>query len=596
MLVSAIRVGATSQNLSKGYQVVASDGLVEPPDDKMTAFERDFRSKVKQTRLDVDPERPSLIWFNTGFKWMGARDERDKVFAALRTDIALAATILSQYGLRLLPNGLCARPSKGQRSHLCGDFHSIQTNTDAEKEIFCNLIREHSATLIAISGKSVFSDFGQGRVASARLQSSNRHYAARYFASVSERHIGKVAKELRRHDGISRLDLLDVAPFAEGEEGGAPIVRLIDGQATLEYARAHAILLQAIMLRARRMAREGRRVGNIPQRIISGNRSKAIMRGVRAGISKEKPKTKGKDQRERFNQNTLEAFVDLLDDLTYELKTLDVAIEELGGLAQGIQLRSKGCAAIRTENDFFAYLSKVAISDTNAPTKEFSALFDNFYLADHPIYETNVRSFPSENSELAELWDRALNSTVRVYRDKKNFKHNKNDKSGNRVRRHSPAKEERDHRQKLSVKLSDFKDAEAQTGQTSLTSLVRNLCRRNSFDFSRSLHGCDRDEVRQIKKLVRQNCKSYEKYSAGAVDWGSGVLSQVVSQLREEEYSLISFDLPEKEYSTLGLNPKQITRERPTGFGAAVFHSAKYKAGKNGGMRQVFELLVWRDD
>ena len=594
MLVSATRVGATQQTLSKGYQVVDDRNLEAPSPELIQQAVRVYESIGAAPKIQFNPSRPTLVWFDTGFCWMGSRMQRDQVFADLREGVGEAVKILANSGLRLLPNAVSANPRAAQRSHLCGDFHSFLTGSDAEREIFCNLIRDYSATLIAVSGRSVFANDGIGRIASARLQSSNRHYAARYFPSVADKHIGKIAKELRRAEGISRIDLLDVVPFVEGQARSAPVVRLIDGQATLEYARAHAILLQAIMLRARRMAKEGRRVGAEPQKFISQNRSNAIMRGLRAGISKEISRTGRDGKRERYTQNSVDAFVDMLDDLTYELKTLNVSIEELGGLVQGIQLRRKGYSAIRTENDFLGYLKEVAITNKNAPIRELSKLFDYFFLEDHPVYDTNARAFPEQNAELGALWDRALNSTVRIYRYKGKAKGPERHPQERPVQRDGRRTDNKQQFPKKKAKLDEFRSL-AESDGLSLLRLVRDLCEDNGHDFTQALRNCDLSEAKEIKKIVRKNSRIHRKLPLEELNWESGALLKLSNDVKSGTYSIGSFDWPEQEYSKLAVAPHDIVRARPDDVGAAVFHTAKYKAGKNGSTRQVFDLLIWRE-
>lgn len=274
--------------------------------------------------------------------WLGSRPSRDEVFGEFARTMTAVAGAAERSGGSILSPGV----SIGRGTAVTGgDVHVLEVLTDTEQEVLCNLLRGHVPTLIAMTGRGVV---GVGRspdrVGSRWLADSRMHLATRFLASTSPEHVDRVKAELRRRDGVAALDRMDVWPGTAPDGSPTVVVRCIDASVGLGGLRAHAIVLTALAMHARRRVRAGQRVGHAPQRLLEENRARAIASGRRARFLREDDPGRpgaGRDDRSRRSARPRAAddmIRDLLTEIGPELRNLDAGPDELAPVLLGIDL------------------------------------------------------------------------------------------------------------------------------------------------------------------------------------------------------------------------------------------------------------------
>ncbi|MFG2819839.1 hypothetical protein ACGFX4_10475 [Kitasatospora sp. NPDC048365] len=356
MLVSLTRVGPARQSLTKGVAVTGVDTgallrsatLPGPP------------PSVPAAELRADGRAEGLLSVALPGAWLGTPAAREAAFGYLGAVLAALAGSARALGGALHAPGVRLAPT-GPLPPLGGDLHGLATVDDAEQEVLGNLLRRHSPTLIALTGR-VRVGGPADRVGSRRLADSREHLAARYLASTDPRHLHHVRAELRRRHGIADLLRMDVAPVPAGP--GTPaetLVRCVDAQVSLADLRAQALLLGALALKARRTVRAGERERNVPQSVIEANRARAVVHGLRARFVPETTgggSTGGRSTggpsadpgRAQRTRPAREAARRLLTDLVPELRLLDATAEELLPLLAPVELPSFGLPGLRTQD------------------------------------------------------------------------------------------------------------------------------------------------------------------------------------------------------------------------------------------------------
>ncbi|MGI5241636.1 hypothetical protein [Dactylosporangium sp. CA-139066] len=342
MLLNVTRIGALRQLVHKGFAVVEGDPAPASGHHGVT--------------LHTRPGAPPGLWHaSTPLTWLGSQESRARWAgslagalseAARRAVLLPAATTTEIGGARVVaPTG--------------DDVHVVEVASTGEQEVLCNLVREHVPLLIALAGRA---DPGGSAVdGSHRLAGSREHIAARYLASTSPRHLSRVEAELRRADGIAQIAWMDVFPGREPDGTLTVTVRCVDAAASLATTRAHAVLVGALALRARRLVRDGRRLGNVPQELLERNRVRVIARGLRARLAVDAPPAgprergqRGAPPREAAAPEPVPARTQLRrfleQTLSIELDNLGATPEELFPVVAPIDLPDLGLSHIATED------------------------------------------------------------------------------------------------------------------------------------------------------------------------------------------------------------------------------------------------------
>jgi hypothetical protein len=332
-LTRLYRLGPAPQRIRKGYVIAGRP-------DAVTALRGELNGRVAARDVVVESpgDSPRLVTLRTGWWWLHNRDSRDAARAALTEAAVTVAAAARRRGCLLLPGAVRPNGEATWQDWTTGDHHSIALLDDVEREVASNLFRSHVPEIIALTGHPGIGPAPEP-LGSRRLAESGQHLAARYLASVSIRHLSLVESELRRTTGIRDLRTMDVHPLdppGPGGDGGSLSVRCVDGQAFAGTSIAHAILLQALTMTARRLVRDGRREGNTDQRLLERRRASAILKGIDARVPTESVATRragrrddGKGGRQDSGRVSLDVLaLELLDTLVPELGTLEVSFAE----------------------------------------------------------------------------------------------------------------------------------------------------------------------------------------------------------------------------------------------------------------------------
>src|SRR5207302_316856 len=124
-----------------------------------------------------------------------------------------------------------------------------------------------------------------------------------------------------------------------------------------------ALLYEALLIRARRLVRDGRRMWAVPQELLERNRARAVADGLQARfevIEDRRDRARGgkpeRPNRERQFVLAREALLNLLEDLQYEFQVLQVEYPEIAPLVLGPALREMGSPGLQNESEFLRSL------------------------------------------------------------------------------------------------------------------------------------------------------------------------------------------------------------------------------------------------
>ena len=344
MLSRLYRYGPTRQLVGKGY-VVASQRAGRRPEDIVTSLFASSPLGPPATpplirALRREKATPTALYLESGLVWMHTRRQRDSHFHTLQELTRILVDEVKRRGGTLLPNAVRIDSRQPITSVLCGDMHIVEAADPIEQATYCNLLRFHLPELIALTCRASASPDSVESLGSRRLSHSRRHFPARHFESVNKKYLDLLRSPWRRDAGVVSLDLLDINPCMRSGTGHVGL-RVIDGQIQWASVRAHAMLVQALLIRARRMSREGRSVPCVPQEVLERNRARVIAAGLSAKI----------ESTEGWSRSVRGAVIELLEDLSEEFQALEAEYDELAPLLIGPALRQMGRSAVQNESE-----------------------------------------------------------------------------------------------------------------------------------------------------------------------------------------------------------------------------------------------------
>lgn len=408
MLLSVVRIGATRQILGKTVALLGADPAL---------VARHTRSLNTESVEGV----PGLFAVSRAPVWLGTHMARDEAFANLASTIASFGKVAEDAGGFIAPPGVGL---SGLPALLGGDTHVLETLSSIEQEVLVNLLRTYVPALIAMTGRGVTAaGLPRDRVGSRWLAASRSHLATRYLASTDPEHLERVKAELRRRDGIERIDRMDIAPGEMSDGSTAVIVRCIDSAPTLAAARAHGLVLAAFALRARRMVRDGRREGNVPRRELENNRARAVADGLRARFETRNRPTRRQDNHHRDHtearvEGARNAVRAMLASLCQEFANLEATPEELAPVLLPVELPRLGLRHVATESELLASWS----SEGNSVLKSavYAGLIDRS--PGGPLLEAARQAAPGRVSVVLGTW-RSMIEDPRPQRGQQDQRH-----------------------------------------------------------------------------------------------------------------------------------------------------------------------------
>ena len=497
MLTRVYRYGPSRQRILKGFVVAGQ----QPERIASEVLKHWSVSSLSAFKLSADSRFPTNIWVDTGLVWLHTPQARSNHFNQLAEALRTLAQSVSRAGGKLLPNAVRLSTSEPWEAHLCSDRHLLETLDDSEKEVYCNLLRTHLPVLIALTGRAGVSPRGVEPVASRHLADSSHHLAARYLASVSPQHLQRVVQCLRRDQGVGRIELLDVCPLADDNQSGVEI-RFTDGQMLLSSVRAQALLYQALLIKARRLTRSGRRIGNMRQSLVERNRARAITDGLQARLEVEGRKpdevrgsrtsTQTRQGTNRGTERNLkeflparEAALTLLEELASEFHILEVEFAEIAPLVIGAGLRAIGLSGLQNESDLMReWLRQSHTQDFDLLTRLPDMIYQFSPRQDDALTALNKNRFGPATERLQRWWELLLKTAVRSRSESVSLKSRDNPSSEKATERLAgrDGRSDRDSREPYS---SSRRSRSAERG------------RSQHHQAERSVHQKDRDELTQ---------------------------------------------------------------------------------------------------
>ena len=383
MLTKFYRIGAAHQVIEKSYVV---SGL------SAGELERTFRvTHPGLFSIATDDGNPSQIRLASAPVWLGDFSARENLFSAMAAEQTLLQRSAESMGGRLLP-GAFDLEGTSDPTLLVADVHRLFPDDEVEQSLYCQVLRENLPLLVAALGRALASPAGMEQVQSTRIL-NGAQFAAKNWPVTSARHLARAEQHFRQSQGMHSLASLDLYPGHDGTGKLHVTLTALDAQVWLSSVRGTTILLQALFLRARRQARDGRVGGWKPQREFELERSRAAADGPYASLGKGR-RTAGS------------AWIELILSLRREFKVLEVQYPEFEGLVLGAILRATGKGAVQSEND--ALRTLLGPSGTGGRFLQDIAAECISNTMGNPVREMNRRRYSDTAAELEGWWTRWL--------------------------------------------------------------------------------------------------------------------------------------------------------------------------------------------
>ncbi|MEU3455014.1 hypothetical protein ABZ671_15645 [Micromonospora sp. NPDC006766] len=596
MLVSLYRTGPMRHRIVKGFVVAAADAarvvgsldavaghLPGHPDGRFT--------------LRRDQRAPGVVWLDTGMVWLIDQDSRDALRRALaEATVGLAEAVRARGG-RLVPGGWLG--AAGGPDWLCADVHAVEVVTDTQRELCSNLFRRWVPELVALSGHAAFGGRRVERGGSRRLADARDHLSTRYLASAGAAHLDRVRASLRRDEGVSRLELMDVNPVGLPDPVPNVVVRCLDAQILPATVIAQAILVQAIAMRARLMERDGRRVPAVDQNLLDRNRSRAISGGLGAMFDGEtddrrpagragrdrRPDRRGPDRRESDRHDSgrretdksdgvpaRERVLALVEDLTRELQAMRVQAEEIAPIVLGLTMAGSHPLAVRSEDDL---LARWAGGGSDLDASDFFA--DPAWLDTDQVSVTNEAAYRGAAAMARHYWAKRLRPAPRSTPDK-----HRPDRANQTERT------ERGMSAGLLLNLLGTEEFGAEQVTEALATYVRG---GGAPDLTKELRKLPNEQAKALRRTLRPPRPLIRETSSVPKDWSAGPAAEVLRLATKEGRALLSLKIPADQRPQAIAAVRQQLHRPPPDLALLLLTDASFRDPKGASLVRV-ELLV----
>jgi hypothetical protein len=562
MLASLFRTGPLRHHIAKGYIVHAKDAarlvtelLARPP--ALPA------ANGVTFRLSGQADR-ATVWVDTGAQWLLDPDRRRALVRGLAEGTAALAAAVARQGGALVPNGWT--PAAAGPGWLCPDLHAVEVLTDVQRELCTNLFRRYAPELIALTARAGFGPGYADRAGSRRLAEAADQVTTRYVHSASGTHLERVRESLRRHDGVARLELMDINPMGSATAGVPNVeVRCLDAQILPVTVVAQALLVQAIAMRARRMERDGDRVPPSDQRQIDHNRSRAIASGLGARFDEPTrgDRVKADPRRDPVAPTPArDRVLRMAEDLMPEFLAMRVEVSELAPALVGASIAEAQGRAVCTETD-------LVWSGLPAPADRL--LHDAGWLARDHLTAANERLSPGAVAVANAYWAARL--------------------TPNTPPRTVPATTREPVRTGAPVAtLFDALRAESVTGEQVTEALRRYLDGDGAADLTPELRRLPAEEAKVLRRTLRPAPPLRRTTGEPVDDWSRGTAAEVVELARRTGRALLDLRLPVEQRRTAATAVTQALRRPPAGVRLVLLTDTAYRDAT--GQRVTIEVLV----
>ncbi|AGL18920.1 hypothetical protein [Actinoplanes sp. N902-109] len=570
MLVSIARSGPLRHRILKGFVVAAADPAAAVEAVRFNAGD------LAGLRLVTSERAPGVLWLDTGMVWLSDPDARTDLRQRLAAGAVALAAVVRAAGGRLVPAAWSGAGAGG--TWLCADLHAVETVTDTQRELCTNLLRLWVPELVALTGRAAFGGTRIERHGSRRLADAGDHLATRYLASAGATHLSRVRDSLRRDEGVSRLELMDVNPVGLADPVPNVVLRCVDAQILPATVVADAVLVQAMAIRARQMERDGRRVPAGEQRLLDRNRSRAVSGGLSAVMDTTEP---GADRR-RAAVRTVSArdrVLRMIDELTPQLQAMRVQADELAPLTLGLTVAGSHPGAVRSETDL---LGRWAAAGTDLDRADFYA--DAAWLTQDHITAANTGAHPGATAVARAYWaDRLAPRRTAPQRP-----------AGTGPGRR-PARAGATGRDSSTRELFTALAADGLSAADVTKILAGYLTGGGDPDLLPALRGLPAERARTLRRLLRPARALTREIAEMPADLRPDGDAGVTRLARRDGRALLTVKIPGERRADAVAGARRHLAEPPAGLGVLLLTNAVYQ-DQDGGRRGTVELLLVRTD
>ncbi|MEV0873997.1 hypothetical protein AB0I86_22900 [Streptomyces sp. NPDC049950] len=512
------------------------------------------------------------LWVDTGRVSLHDPATRARTAEALAVSVARVAADVRRRGGLLLPTGWQQQPDP--LAGLCADLHSAEVLNPVQREVFTNLVREHTASLIALGGRQLYGPGGVAPGGSARLSRSFDQVSTRYLDSCAPEHLERVRTRLRQEERVGRLEVMDVSPLGipEAHTGEDVTVRLFDAQVTVAGTLAHALLVQALSMWSRDLERTGRRVRQVPQFLLEQNRARAVAHGLAAELRVDQTRRTEEPPR---TQSAGRAVRTLLSELLPYLRQLDATTDELAPLFLGVEMAGSAAASgfVRNENDLLAHWHR---EDRTALAPERLAqglATPDWLTADHCGASNKAVGHGSWAAARVWLTDRLAGPAPQPDR-------------------RPEARREPGRPAPLTADQLLDRLARPDLPAPEVMDALRSYCRAGgTLDLTRPLRSRGRDEARALRRVLRPRAGQRVRCEKPPVSWDDATATRALRAAGEQGVALMHWDLPAQDRARVREALRGMGRA-PGGVRTVLLTDTNYTAREDEKRGTVEVLLV----
>ncbi|MFC9408333.1 hypothetical protein ACFRAA_06440 [[Kitasatospora] papulosa] len=554
----------------------------------------------------------AALWVDTGRVSLHDPATRARTAEALAVSVARVAADVRRRGGLLLPTGWQQQPDP--LAGLCADLHSAEVLNPVQREVFTNLVREHTASLIALGGRQLYGPGGVAPGGSARLSRSFDQVSTRYLDSCAPEHLERVRTRLRQEERVGRLEVMDVSPLGmpEAQAGEDVTVRLFDAQVTVAGTLAHALLVQALSMWSRDLERTGRRVRQVPQFLLEQNRARAVAHGLAAELRVDQTRRTEEPPR---TQSAGRAVRTLLSELLPYLRQLDATTDELAPLFLGVEMAGSAAASgfVRNENDLLAHWHREDRTAL-APERLAQGLASPDWLtADHCGASNRAVGHGSWAAARVWLTDRLAGPAPQP--DRRHEAQPDRRHEAQRDRRHE-AQPDRRHEAQPDRRHEAQRDRRPESRREpgrpapltadqlldrlarpdlpapEVMDALRSYCRAGgTLDLTRPLRSRGRDEARALRRVLRPRAGQRVRCEKPPVSWDDATATRALRAAGEQGVALMHWDLPAQDRARVREALRGMGRA-PGGVRTVLLTDTNYTAREDERRGTVEVLLV----
>ncbi|MEU1774160.1 MULTISPECIES: hypothetical protein [Streptomyces] len=536
------------------------------------------------------------LWVDTGRVSLHDPATRARTAEALAVSVARVAADVRRRGGLLLPTGWQQQPDP--LAGLCADLHSAEVLNPVQREVFTNLVREHTASLIALGGRQLYGPGGVAPGGSARLSRSFDQVSTRYLDSCAPEHLERVRTRLRQEERVGRLEVMDVSPLGmpEAHAGEDVTVRLFDAQVTVAGTLAHALLVQALSMWSRDLERTGRRVRQVPQFLLEQNRARAVAHGLAAELRVDQTRRTEEPPR---TQSAGRAVRTLLSELLPYLRQLDATTDELAPLFLGVEMAGSAAASgfVRNENDLLAHWHR---EDRTALAPERLAqglATPDWLTADHCGASNRTVGHGSWAAARVWLTDRLAGPAPqpdRRHEAQPDRRHEAQPDRRHEAQRDRRPEARREPGRPAPLTADQLLDrlARPDLPAPEVMDALRSYCRAGgTLDLTRPLRSRGRDEARALRRVLRPRAGQRVRCEKPPVSWDDATATRALRAAGEQGVALMHWDLPAQDRARVREALRGMGRA-PGGVRTVLLTDTNYTAREDEKRGTVEVLLV----